>query len=46
MEDLSIGADMAGLFTLRVGDWRVVYEIRKDVIVIKAVGHRREIYKL
>jgi hypothetical protein len=35
---------MAGLFKLRVGDWRVVYEIWKDVIVIKAVGHRREIY--
>ncbi len=41
-----LSADMAGLFKLRVGDWRIVYEIGKDVIVIKAVGHRREIYKL
>ena len=39
-------ADMAGLFKLKVGDWRVIYEIGKDVIVIKAVGQRREIYKL
>lgn len=38
-------ADMAGLFKLRVGDWRVVYEIGKDLIVIKAVGHRKDIYK-
>jgi mRNA-degrading endonuclease RelE of RelBE toxin-antitoxin system len=37
---------MAGLFKLRVGDWRVIYEIGRDVIVIKAVGHRREIYRL
>lgn len=41
-----LSAEMAGLFKLRVGDWRIVYEIGKDVIVIKAVGHRREIYKL
>lgn len=42
----SLAGDMAGLFKLRVGDWRVVYAIEKDVITIKAVGHRREIYKL
>jgi mRNA interferase RelE/StbE len=41
-----LSADMAGLFKLRVGDWRVIYEIGRDVIVIKAVGHRREIYRL
>ncbi len=41
-----LSADMAGLFKLRVGDWRIVYEIGKDIIVIKAVGHRRDIYKL
>jgi len=40
-----LSADMAGLFKLRVGDWRVIYEIGKDVIVIRAVGHRREIYR-
>ena len=41
----SLSGDMNGLFKLRVGDWRVVYEIGENVIVIKAVGHRREIYK-
>lgn len=41
-----LSADMAGLYKLRVGDWRVIYEIGKDVIIIRAVGHRREIYKL
>ena len=43
-EPLSGG--MSGQFKLRVGDWRVVYIIEADAIVIKAVGHRREIYRL
>ena len=41
-----LSGDMSGQFKLRVGDWRVVYIIEADAIVIKAVGHRREIYKL
>lgn len=36
---------MTGLFKLRIGDWRVVYSSEKKAIVIKAVGHRSEIYK-
>jgi len=40
-----LSGDMNGLFKLRVGDWRVVYEIGNNVLVIKAVGHRRDIYK-
>lgn len=41
----SLSGDMAGLFKLRVGDWRVIYSIEEDIIIIKAVGHRREIYR-
>jgi mRNA interferase RelE/StbE len=29
---------------LRVGDWRVVFYVEGDTIVVTAVGHRREIY--
>jgi mRNA interferase RelE/StbE len=29
---------------LRVGDWRVIFEEDDDVIIVVAVGHRREIY--
>jgi mRNA interferase RelE/StbE len=39
-----LSGEMAGTFKVRVGDWRIVYTIEKDVIVIQAVGHRREIY--
>lgn len=36
-----------GLFKLRVGDWRVIYEIEHSVrrITIHQVGHRGKIYK-
>jgi mRNA interferase RelE/StbE len=40
-----LSGDMTGLFKIRVGDWRVVYTIKDEVIVIQAVEHRREIYK-
>jgi mRNA interferase RelE/StbE len=39
------GAD--ALYRLRVGDYRIVYEVQDDVvvIVIVRVGHRREVYR-
>jgi mRNA interferase RelE/StbE len=40
-----LSGDFTGTFKLRVGDWRVVYTIESDLIVIQAIGHRREIYK-
>jgi mRNA interferase RelE/StbE len=29
----------------RVGDYRIIFTIEKDVVVIYRVGHRRDIYK-
>ena len=39
--------DLAGLYKLRVGNYRVIYERVHDerTIVIHAIGHRREIYR-
>lgn len=36
-----------GLFRLRVGDYRIVYSIKTDVLVVLVVkvGHRREVYR-
>ena len=30
---------------LRVGDWRIVFYVDGNTIVVSAVGHRREIYE-
>lgn len=37
--------DLAGLYKLRVGDYRAVYSLNQDNIVIQAVGHRRDVYR-
>ena len=36
----------AGLNKLRVGDYRVIYQVIQEelVIVIRAIGHRRDVY--
>jgi mRNA interferase RelE/StbE len=34
-----------GQFRLRVGDWRIVFDLEGKDIVILRVGHRREIYR-
>lgn len=36
--------DLKGFYKLRVGDYRAVYAIHDDLIIIHAVGHRRDIY--
>ena len=37
--------ELKGTFKLRIGDWRVVYTVEGETIVIQFVGHRREIYR-
>lgn len=43
----ALTGDLAGLYKLRVGDYRVIYEVLWDeeTMVIHAIGHRREIYR-
>ena len=43
----SLTGDLAGICKLRVGDYRVLYEIlhQQQTIVIHQVGHRREVYR-
>lgn len=35
----------SGLWSLRVGDWRVVFAMRDEELWILRIGHRSEIYK-
>jgi mRNA interferase RelE/StbE len=43
---LSLTGQWSGFYKLRVGDYRVIYEldIENQLIFIARVGHRREIY--
>ena len=36
---------LAGLQSLRVGQYRIVYSVDKRQVLIRAVGHRRDIYR-
>ena len=44
----TLKGDHAGLWRYRVGDYRVLYEIQDQniVVLVLTVGHRRQIYKL
>lgn len=35
---------LSGLFSLRVGDFRIIYSVSGDRVIIRTVGHRREVY--
>ncbi|MFN6221204.1 MAG: toxin [Anabaena sp. CRKS33] len=43
---LSLTGQWSGFYKLRVGDYRVMYEldIEEQLIIIIRIGHRREIY--
>lgn len=38
---------MRGLLRLRVGDYRIIYQVQDDrlVVLVVAVGHRSKVYK-
>lgn len=44
---LPLSGKYSELYKLRVGDWRVIYDVDYDkkIITVHKVGHRREIYK-
>jgi mRNA interferase RelE/StbE len=39
--------NLSGLYKLRIGDWRIIYEFNHNdkVVTVHKVGHRKEIYK-
>lgn len=40
----TLSGELAGFYKLRVGDYRVIYEVLWGEL-IHAIGHRREIYR-
>ena len=47
MNTLPLTGNLSGFYKLKVGAYRVVYEIdhNKKVITVYKIGHRRDIYK-
>ena len=47
IQHISLTGNLAGLYRLRIDDYRMVYEILHDehVILVHFVGHRREVYR-
>jgi mRNA interferase RelE/StbE len=43
----ALSGDLAGFYKLRVGDFRVIYEMldAEQILLVHAIGHRREIYR-
>ena len=43
-----LAGPFAGLFKLRIGDYRVIYQPDRDrkLLTVQLVGHRREVYNL
>ena len=43
----ALAGELEGLFKLRVGEYRVVYELLREeqLILVHAIGHRREVYR-
>ena len=51
LNDLSpepLKGGFSGLYKLRQGDYRIIYEILRseEIIVVHLIGHRREVYKM
>lgn len=44
---LPLRRNLAGLFKLRVGNYRIIYQIKEQevIVLVVAVGHRRMVYE-
>ena len=36
---------LKGLWSLRVGNYRIIYQIKGDRVILWALGHRRDVYE-
>lgn len=43
---ISLTANLAGLWKLRIGDYRAIYQIKNEelIILVLKIGHRKNIY--
>jgi len=41
----ALEGEFEGSRKLRVGDYRIIFSIEKQIVFIERIGHRREVYK-
>jgi len=44
-EDRALKGQFEGLYSYRVGDWRVIYCLLGDAILVLRIAHRKESYR-
>lgn len=40
-----LSGSLKGLYKIRIGDWRVIYELKDDALIILYINHCSKIYK-
>lgn len=40
-----LSGNLEGVYRERIGDYRILFEVRKDVITIVSVRHRKDVYR-
>ena len=44
-KDAALSGEFAGLYRLRIGDYRVVYAHTEDGYLVLRIAHRRDVYR-
>ena len=39
-----LGHTLKGYWSLRAGDWRIIFTLEQSEIIVLHIGHRREVY--
>ena len=40
-----LSASIIGTYRFRVGDYRIIFDIEDDKVIVLRIGHRKDIYK-
>jgi len=44
-KDKALKGQFEGLYSYRVGDWRVIYSLIGEAILVLRIAHRKDIYR-
>jgi len=42
---IKLSNPVIGTYRFRIGDYRVIFDLEKDEVIVLRIGHRRDIYK-